>query len=154
MPFLDLLFIAYRGTKSIALMEEQKNTAIRSYLLRVLSYESPGEDMTWLEEQKSRIQEDGAGLKLFTVFSQASRYFKKDLNRLSQADLADADQLVSGFRPDTWNRLQTARTYLLLHFKARDAAHFLTTLDRLLEAADMHEQEAIYAALPLLPYQD
>lgn len=135
-------------------MEEQNNTDITSYLLRILSYEDVNGGVAWLDEQKNRIQGDGSGLKLFTAFSQASRYFNKDFNPLDQGDLVEADQLVPGFRPDTWNRLQTARTYLLLHFRTKDAEHLLKTLDRLLEAADIHEQEAIYAALPLLPYQD
>ncbi|HLT08448.1 MAG TPA: EboA domain-containing protein [Cyclobacteriaceae bacterium] len=135
-------------------MEELNHTAVTAYLLKILSINSNGEDIEWLEEQKKRILEDTAGIKLFMAFSQASRYFRKDLNQLSDADLADADKLVSGFRPDRWNRLQTARTYLLLHFAAKDANHFLKSLERLLEAADMHEQEAIYAALPVFPYQE
>jgi hypothetical protein len=135
-------------------MEELNISAVTSYLSRLLSYNSTEEAMTWLEEQKSRVQGDISGLKLFTAFSQASRYFKKDLNQLSNADLADADKLVAGFRPDKWNCLQTARTYLLLQFEAKDAAHFVKTLDRLLGSADMYEQEAIYAALPILPYQE
>lgn len=136
------------------MMEELNIPAVTSYLMRILSYDSTEEAMTWLEEQKIRIQGDSAGLKLFTAFSQASRYFKKELNQLSDADSEDADKLVAGFRPDKWNRLQTARTYLLLHFEAKDAAHFVKTLDRLLGSADMYEQEAIYAALPILPYQE
>ena len=135
-------------------MEELNISAVTSYLLRILSYESTEEAMAWLEEQKNRIQGDSSGLKLFTAFSQASRYFKKDLNQLNNTDLSDADRLVAGFRPDKWNRLQTARTYLLLYFEAKDAAHFVKTLDRLLGSADMYEQEAIYAALPIMPYQE
>lgn len=136
------------------MMEELNIPAVTSYLMRILSYDSTEEAMTWLEEQKNRIQGDSSGLKLFTAFSQASRYFKKDLNQLNNADLGDADRLVAGFRPDKWNHLQTARTYLLLHFEAKDAAHFVKMLDRLLGSADMYEQEAIYAALPILPYQE
>jgi len=136
------------------MMEELNIPAVTSYLMRILSYDSTEEAMTWLEEQKNRIQGDSSGLKLFTAFSQASRYFKKELNQLSDADLEDADKLVAGFRPDKWNRLQTARNYLLLHFEAKDAAHFVKTLDRLVGSADMYEQEAIYAALPILPYQE
>lgn len=135
-------------------MEELNTSAVTSYLLRILFYESTEEAMTWLEEQKNRIQGDSSGLKLFMAFSQASRYFKKDLNQLSNTDLADANQLVAGFRPDKWNRLQTARTYLLLHFRAKDATHFVETLGRLVGSADMYEQEAVYAALPILPYQE
>lgn len=136
-------------------MEEQKKTAdIKSYLLNVLSQVENKDGIAWLEEQKKRIEGDSSGLKLFAAFSQASRYFKKDLNRLNQSDLTEAEKIISGLRPDAWNQLQTARAYLLLHFPVKDDDHFLTMLDRLLESADMHEQEAIYAALPLLPYQE
>lgn len=136
-------------------MEEQtNNAAIQSYLLSILTKGEVNEEIVWLEEQKRRIEGDTSGLKLFTAFSQASRYFKKNLNQLNQGDLETAEKLVPGLRPHTWSQLQTARSYLLLHFPARDAELFLHTLDRLLESADMHEQEAIYAALPILPYQE
>lgn len=136
-------------------MEERKITAdIKSYLLGILSKGKIEDGISWLEEQKNRVEGDPSGLRLFTAFSQASRYFKKDLNQVSKGDLAEVDGFVPGLRPDAWNQLQTARIYLLLHFPAKDADHFLKTLDRLLESADMHEQEAIYAALPVLPYQD
>src|SRR5690606_25813883 len=64
------------------------------------------------------------------------------------------EQIVPGFRPDTWNQLQAARIYLLLHYPAKDADQFITVLDKLFETADMREQEALYAALPLLPYPE
>ena len=43
------------------------------------------------------------------------------------------------------------RAYLLLQLPADDATQYVTTLTRLLETADVDEQVAIYAALPLLP---
>src|SRR5690606_19633566 len=91
---------------------------------------------------------------LFMAFSQASRYFRKDPINLNKGDLVETEQIVPGFRPDTWNQLQAARIYLLLHYPAKDADQFITILDRLFETADMHEQEALYAALPLLPYPE
>lgn len=136
-------------------MEDQKNIAgIKSYLLSILSHIESYDGIAWLEEQKKKIEGDTAGLKLFTAFSQASRYFKKTTNLLNKGDLVETENIVPGFRPDTLNQLQTARIYLLLHFPAKDEEHFSKTLDRLLESADMYEQEAIYAALPLLPYQE
>lgn len=136
-------------------MEEQRKTAdIRAYLLSVLLHGVNKDGLVWLEEQKNRIEGDTSGLKLFTAFSQASRYFKKDPNQINPAGVTEAEQIIPGLRPNAWNQLQTARMYLLLHFQATDAEHFLKVLERLLESADMHEQEAIYAALPLLPYPE
>ena len=133
--------------------EQERSGKAKAYLLSLLS---GGEykEIEWLRQQKKNIEEDSSGRRLFMAFSQASRYFGKKLNRLNKGDLVEADKIASGLRPDTWSQLQTARVYLLLHFLGKDIAHFLHTLDRLMESADMHEQEAIYAALPLLPYQE
>lgn len=133
--------------------EQERSERTKAYLLSLLS---GGEykEIEWLQQQKKNIEEDFSGRKLFMAFNQASRYFEKKLNRLNKGDLVEADKISRGFRPDTWNQLQTARIYLLLHFRGNNAEHFIQTVDRLVESADMHEQEAVYAALPLLPYQE
>jgi len=136
-------------------MDEQKNISdIKSYLLSLLSKVEVYDGIEWLGEQKKRIEEDPSGLKLFMAFSQSSRYFKKDPINLNKGDLVETEQIVPGFRPDTWNQLQAARVYLLLHSPAKEADQLIKTLDQLFETADMHEQEALYAALPLLPYPE
>lgn len=136
-------------------MDEQKNiSAIKSYLLSLLSKVEVYDGIEWLGEQKKRIEEDPSGQKLFMAFSQSSRHFKKNPINLNKGDLVETAQIVPGFRPDTWNQLQAARVYLLLHYPAKDADQFITVLDKLFETADMHEQEALYAALPLLPYPE
>ena len=133
--------------------EQERLERAKAYLLSLLSGEEYKE-IEWLQHQKKKIEGDPSGRSLFMAFNQASRYFEKKLNRLNKGDLGEVDRIVPGLRPDTWNQLQTARIYLLLHFPGKDVEHFLYTLDRLMESADMHEQEAIYAALPLLPYPE
>lgn len=136
-------------------MDGQENlTEIKAYLISLLSKVEPYEALEWLKEQKKRIEGDPSGSKLFMAFGQASRYFNKTPLHLNKGDLVETEEIVSGFRPDTWNELQTARIYLFLHFPAPDAAHFIQTLDKIFDTADMHEQEALYAALPLFPYPE
>jgi hypothetical protein len=136
-------------------MDDQKKlTEVKGYLLSLLSRVEGYEAIEWLKLQRKRIQEDPSALKLFMAFSQASRYFKKNKLNLNKGDLVETDQIVQGFRPDTWDQLQTARTFLLLNFPAKDADHFVHTLDKIFETADLHEQEALYAALPLFPYPE
>src|SRR5690554_2427009 len=133
--------------------ERERSETTKAYLLSLLSGGEYNE-IEWLQQQKENIEEDLSGRKLFLAFNQASRYFEKKLNRLNKGDLVEVDKISPGIRPDTWNQLQTARIYLLLHFKGNNAEHYIQTVDRLVESADMHEQEAVYAALPLLPYQE
>src|SRR5690554_5735677 len=133
--------------------ERERSETTKAYLLSLLSGGEYNE-IEWLQQQKENIEEDLSGRKLFLAFNQASRYFEKKLNRLNKGDLVEVDKISPGIRPDTWNQLQTARIYLLLHFKGNNAEHYIQTLDRLVESADMYEQEAVYAALPLLPYQE
>lgn len=133
---------------------QEKITEIRSYLLSLLSKVEAYEALEWLKEQKKRVEGDPSASKLFMAFSQASRYFKKKPLHLNKGDLVETEEIVAGFRPDTWNELQTARIFLLLHFPAKDAGQFIRTLDMIFETADMHEQEALYAALPLFPYPE
>lgn len=134
--------------------DQEKMSEIKGYLLSLLSRIEEYGAIEWLEQQKKRIKEDPSALKLFMAFSQASRYFKKTKLSLNKGDLVETDNILPGFRPDTWDQLQVARIYLLLHFPAKDADDFVETLDKLFETADMHEQEALYAALPLFPYPE
>ncbi len=46
------------------------------------------------------------------------------------------------------------RTLLLLNFHAEDAAHYLTSIEKLFSAADVAEQIALYQSLPVLPYPE
>src|SRR5690606_41437348 len=97
-------------------MEEQRKTAdIKAYLLSVLLHGVNKDGLVWLEEQKKRIEEDTSGLKLFTAFSQASRYFKQDPNQINPAEGTEADKILPGLRTNARHQLQTARLYLPVH---------------------------------------
>lgn len=86
------------------------------------------------------------------AFSMASRFFPKDPLQISEKDSEEADEIRSGFQPAGLNLLQAARIYLLLLLPAADQEAWFGAWNKLFETADMHEQEALYAALPLLPY--
>jgi hypothetical protein len=127
---------------------------IKTYLLEVLRPLVDSKSTDWIQLQKQRIEEDSSYLKFYVAFGQASRYFKKNPLVLSEAQIQEADKLLTGFSPASWDLLQAARTYLLLHFTQQDSETYVSSLTRLFETADMHEQQALYAALPLLPYQE
>ncbi|MEX0881932.1 MAG: EboA domain-containing protein, partial [Cyclobacteriaceae bacterium] len=53
-----------------------------------------------------------------------------------------------------WNELQTARTLLLLSMVSEEDTTWMGKMDKIVETGDLHEQEAVYAALPLLPFPE
>jgi hypothetical protein len=127
---------------------------IKSFLLKVLKENTEGKSIEWLLQQKEKIENEASYLKFYMAFGQASRYFKKQALRISEEDKEKAEQLVKGFRPSSWDQLQAARSYLLLHFEENDPSSWVIALNKLFETADMHEQQSLYAALPIMPFQE
>ncbi|GAB2474592.1 EboA domain-containing protein [Algoriphagus taiwanensis] len=123
------------------------------FLLDLLQKRAEKSSLDWLSKQVEKVQQEASPTKFFLAFSQASRFFKKDPLNLSEAEKNEASSLVAGFDASHWDVLQTARTYLLLNYSAEKEA-WLKSVNQLFETGDLHEQQALYAALPLIPYQE
>ena len=124
---------------------------IRTFLERLLYQQSNSAALEWLDQQRKKIQE-GEDRKLFLSISLASRYFESIKLEQGPAEMEEAANVRAGFMPQHWTQLQTARTLLLLNMAHLEEEQFNQVLARLAETADVAEQTAIYAALPLLPY--
>lgn len=137
------------------MMNRSVNTEqVTTFLFHCLEKHAKPASIEWLLLQKQKLAADPAAFIFFMAFSQTSRYFKKDLLTLSEEELKEANQLVSGFRPDQWDQLQTARSFLLLNYPAETATRWLLTVTQLFETADAHEQQSLYAALPIMPFPE
>lgn len=132
-------------------METQKT--LTSFLYQFLENSSEKPALDWLNLQAEKIHSDGTPTKFFLAFSQASRYFKKLPINLSVDQKQKASELGAGFDPAHWDLLQTARTILLLQFPQEKKAWF-GAINQLFETGDMHEQQALYSALPILPFSE
>ena len=132
-------------------METQKLTI--DFLQEILQNRTEKTSLDWLAQQAQKIQSLGSSTSFFLAFSQASRYFKKTPLNLSLGQKQAASALIPGFDPSHWDLLQTARTSLLLHFPQEKTSWF-KAINQLFETADMHEHQALFAALPLLPFQE
>lgn len=131
----------------------QTQTDLLAFFKSVLASRAEVKALDWLSSQTEKINADASSSKFFLAFSQASRFFKKENLNLTQTEKATAVSLVSDFDPSHWDVLQTARTYLLLKF-APGKEGWLKAIHQLFETGDMHEQQALYAALPVMPYSD
>jgi len=124
------------------------------FLKRSLEAVAATEGVDWLELQVGKIKADKGSMKLFLSFSQASRHFSKNPLNLSNQGVLDAGKIRSGFSLQNWTSLQTARIILVLEALSEDSDKWLGDIEKLFESADIHEQEALYAALPIYPYQE
>ena len=132
-------------------METQKN--LTSFLYQFLENSSEKTSLDWFTLQAEKIHSEGSPTKFFLAFSQASRYFKKLPFNLSEDQMKKASELIPGFDPSHWDLLQTARTILLLEFPQEKIAWF-KAINQLFETGDMHEQQALYSALSIMPFPE
>jgi len=131
----------------------KQNQEYSLFLLGLLENSAEQQSLDWLEQKVSKIKDASSPTGFFLAFSQASRFFLKDPLKLSDAKKNKAVQLVEGFDPSHWNLLQSARTYLLLHLNL-EQEDWLEAVNQLFETGDLYEQAALYAALPMLPFQE
>lgn len=123
------------------------------FLTGLLQKDTEPKSLDWLKIQTEKIRTTGIPSQFFLAFSQASRFFKKELLNVLESDRSQAKTLVSGFEPTFWNSLQTARTILMLSFP-QEKEKWFNAINQLFETGDMYEQQALYAALPLMPFQE
>lgn len=127
---------------------------ITSFLLAIVKKQADVTAVEWLQSQAEKIAGGEKSASLFLSFSQASRFFPKDNLTLIDSDIAEAKSLRKDWRPETWNLLVAARAYLAMHVPAEPVENWRKQLSRLFETGDIYEQEALYAALCILPHQE
>ena len=125
---------------------------LTSFLSSLLEKRAEQKGLDWLKLQKEKLQQAESNRSFFLAFSTASRFFSKSPLHLAQPETEAAEQLRKGFNPDSWDLLQTVRVYLLLLVPVAEEEKWLKLVDQLFETADMQEQVALFAALPVLPY--
>jgi hypothetical protein len=127
--------------------------AVQEYLKNALAENSGPEALVWLEEQVDKITHSTSPNAFFLAFSKASRHFKKETLSTGLGAISLDESAMLPFSPSHWDSLQTARTFLLLQLP-QEKTSWMTTVQQLFETADMYEQQALYAALPLLPFAE
>jgi len=125
----------------------------KSELFYQLLAESADEkSLNWIRIQGEKIEKSGNSNSLFISFSQASRYFKKVSVSLSEDVEVKIHANYANLELSYWNLLQIARTYLVLKLPLEKETWF-KTINQLFETGDLYEQQALFAALPVLPFQ-
>ena len=133
-------------------MPEVTNQSTQKFLYQLIEAHANERTMSWLAKQQEKLKTNYTDRAFYLAFGMAPRFAEKRELTLSEAQQEAANQLKTGFQPDGWPLSQLVRTYLLLLLPTDDATTYVATLTQLLETAEVDEQVAVYAALPLLPH--
>lgn len=125
---------------------EQVRSLVRDRLSRIL----PPQELKWLDERLLRFLEQEKGSFFNLTFSLIPRFIGKA--PLTGRPESDAAGLPEGVRISDWPAEQLARTWWLLHLPSADEDAYCRHIETLFSAAEMNEQVALYAALPLFAY--
>lgn len=126
------------------------NFQIVDFLKNILQRHVDEKAYDWLNQKQDKISQSTTLTAFFHAFSQASRFFPKAVLQLDSREIHQLNEWEIGLQLTHWTVLQTARTVLMGHFlevhsDREDAIH------QLFETGDLHEQQALFAALPLFP---
>ena len=132
-------------------MPEVTNQSTQKFLHQLIEAHADERTMSWLAKQQEKLQGNYADRTFYLAFGMAPRFAEKRELTLSKAQRESANQLKTGFQPNGWSLSQLVRAYLLL-LPTDDATTYVATLTRLLETAEVDEQVAVYAALPVLTH--
>lgn len=124
----------------------------QAFLFSIIKKQANEKTLNWLEKQLLIIDKQHLPRDFYLAFSTAPRFCKKEALELSDKDRAVAKRLRKGFQPAHWDLLQAVRTLLLLLVAHDEQESWLEKLNKVFETADIHEQQTLYAALPLLPF--
>ena len=126
-------------------------TDVISHLLRdwlKKRLESTAEN--WIDERCESIRK-GNLQALYLGFGLVSRKIPKMELDLCEEELEQAGQARPDWQPEFWSLQDTARTLFVLEYSAAQPEQFLSVLDHLFSAGEVHELIALYQALAVLP---
>ncbi|WP_187263369.1 EboA domain-containing protein [Pontibacter beigongshangensis] len=134
-------------------MYQSELNASKQFLTQLIQRSTTPQGLQWLRQKLTQVSDPTATEKdFYLAFGTAPRFVGKEKLALTAADLQEATELRAGFNPTNWTAGQAARALLLLSLPHADGEAYHQKLKKLFETADMGEQTALYAALPLLPH--
>lgn len=132
-------------------MNKQK---IKEELLRWISQSCPPDATEWLKKSKYQVENAQSIQPLFSSFTMAFRRMGKSPLNLDEEQQQKAKELRANWVPANLILEQASRILLLLSYPSEDAEEYVKVVKKLLKGADMNEEKAIYAALPLFPHPE
>ncbi|MES2733281.1 MAG: EboA domain-containing protein [Bacteroidota bacterium] len=129
-------------------------TLVKDFLYELIARHATASGLAWLDNVLVQISKQQTNKTFYLAFGMASRQIGKNQLELTEQEVETANNLRPGFHPKGWSVLKTSRVLLMLSLPHDRPSEYHSLLNTLFSTADVHELEAMYASLPLLPYPE
>lgn len=125
-------------------------TSLRSVIERNISAEALG----WLTAEVTTYTRERDVRRFNMMFASLPRRTGKAVINVDEVEARELQTARPGLTIYGWTVDRLCRAWLLLQLDPSDKAAYIHTIENLFAVAEMNEQVALYAALPLLAYPE
>ncbi|MCU0389540.1 MAG: EboA domain-containing protein [Thermoflexibacter sp.] len=129
-------------------------SAIKDFLYQIVVKQVDENAKQWLNQKIALLKDAFSAQNFYIAFTSAPRFVGKKNLAVSQEELAQADRLREGFKPEDWTIDRAVRVLLVLYIPTQNAENHFTVLDKVFQTAEVNELVALYSSLPLLPFPE
>lgn len=142
------------GYKMESVAFSYNDSALKSKLAECIARHVSADTWLWLEEKASLISKNENAQNLMVAFAATPRKTGKRLVVLSEAEIAEIQNIRPHLTLQHWAIDRLCRVWLLMNIDANHKNKYVGTIEKLFPTAEMSELVALYSALPVLAYPE
>lgn len=127
---------------------------LNAVFLQILNRNLSMPAMEWLLHKVNLIRIEDKSVQLHLSFSHLPRITSKETIVLLNEEEQQIAALMPGLAINNWTSDKLSRVWMLMQLPADEKETYIKKISGLFAAAEMNEQIALYAALPLFHYQE
>lgn len=124
---------------------------LRNYIGQIIQQQVAGDSWKWIQDKVTGMN-NAAQFSL--AFAAIPRKTGKDSVSITEEQKKTIQQLRADFSIENWTIDRLCRVWLLMHLDVSKKDEYIRSVESLFLTADMNEQVALYAALPVLAYPE
>lgn len=127
---------------------------LNNIFLQILEKNLSTEAMEWLRQKIELIIAEDKSVQLHLCFAHLPRIATKKAIDVINDETQMIGKLLPGFTIHNWTLDRLSRVWLLMQLPSDNRETYVKKINGLFSAAEMNEQVALYAALPLYLYPE
>lgn len=127
---------------------------LNAVFLQILKRNLSDEAMEWLLQKIALIVAEDRSMQLHLCFAHLPRIATKKAIAVSEQETQQISELLPCFEVSSWTLDKLSRVWLLMQLPSDNRESYIKKINSLFTAAEMNEQVALYAALPLYFYPE
>lgn len=138
----------------MSLIDKEGIKSLDHIFRQIINRQLSADALTWLQGKADLVKKEEKSVQLNMAFAHLPKFSSKALVSPLPEEKDTIKRLLPGFSLDDWGLDRLCRVWLLMQVPANDPDSYFKKINGLFTAAEMNEQVALYAALPLLHYPE